>query len=171
MLLEEEVEVLVVKESTKESTKMETHETSVDPAPSSTTETKISKQDAKALWMSLRLKMVSNDSEDKPSQMETNAKAKPSKKKVKKTSVPMSKLVYGGMAIVDMKKSMEKEFVMALQDRVMEETKDRKNAVEAYVTPRILGNRNVKIIFVSFFGSTPLTLVKVFYKSNFFLNI
>ncbi|KAF2301298.1 hypothetical protein GH714_022483 [Hevea brasiliensis] len=33
----------------------------------------------------------------------------------------------------DVQKAVEKEFEMALQDRVMEETKDRKNAVEAYV--------------------------------------
>lgn len=45
----------------------------------------------------------------------------------------MSELVYGGMATADLQKSMEKEFEMALQDRVMEETKDKKNAVEAFV--------------------------------------
>nr|KAJ0219099.1 hypothetical protein LSAT_V11C300129500 [Lactuca sativa] len=33
----------------------------------------------------------------------------------------------------DMQKAVEKEFEMALQDRVMEETKDKKNAVESYV--------------------------------------
>ncbi|XP_068651510.1 heat shock 70 kDa protein 15-like [Aristolochia californica] len=33
----------------------------------------------------------------------------------------------------DVQKAVEKEFEMALQDRVMEETKEKKNAVEAYV--------------------------------------
>ncbi|KAL2487570.1 Heat shock 70 kDa protein 14 [Forsythia ovata] len=37
------------------------------------------------------------------------------------------------MAAADMQKVVESEFEMALQDRVMEETKDKKNAVEAYV--------------------------------------
>ena len=55
------------------------------------------------------------------------------KRKVKKTNIPVAELVYGGMIPGDLQKSVEKEFEMALQDRVMEETKDRKNAVEAYV--------------------------------------
>ncbi|KAL2468362.1 Heat shock 70 kDa protein 15 [Forsythia ovata] len=55
------------------------------------------------------------------------------KKKVKKTSVPLKELVYGGMAAAYVQKALEKEFEMALQDRVMEEIKDKKNAVEAYV--------------------------------------
>lgn len=37
------------------------------------------------------------------------------------------------MAPADVQKAVEKEFEMALQDRIMEETKDKKNAVEAYV--------------------------------------
>ena len=45
----------------------------------------------------------------------------------------MVELVYGAMAAADVQKAVEKEFEMALQDRVMEETKDKKNAVEAYV--------------------------------------
>lgn len=59
--------------------------------------------------------------------------AEVSKKKVKKTNVSVSEIVYGGMAATDLQKAVEKEFEMALQDRVMEETKDKKNAVEAYV--------------------------------------
>lgn len=45
----------------------------------------------------------------------------------------MVELVYGGLASADVQKAVEKEFEMALQDRVMEETKEKKNAVEAYV--------------------------------------
>ncbi|KAG4961567.1 hypothetical protein JHK87_038200 [Glycine soja] len=55
------------------------------------------------------------------------------KKKVKKINIPVVELVYGAMAATDVQKAVEKEFEMALQDRVMEETKDKKNAVEAYV--------------------------------------
>lgn len=59
--------------------------------------------------------------------------AEVAKKKVKKTNIPVSGFVYGGMEAADLQKAVEKEFEMALQDRVMEETKDKKNAVEAYV--------------------------------------
>lgn len=55
------------------------------------------------------------------------------KRKVKKTNIPVVELVYGGMPPSDVQKAIEKEFEMALQDRVMEETKDKKNAVESYV--------------------------------------
>lgn len=55
------------------------------------------------------------------------------KKKVKKVNIPVSEKVYGAMLSADVQKAVEKEFEMALQDRVMEETKDKKNAVEAYV--------------------------------------
>lgn len=55
------------------------------------------------------------------------------KKKVKKTNVPVAEMVHGGMNPADLQKALEKEFEMALQDRVMEETKDKKNAVESYV--------------------------------------
>ncbi|KAH7867181.1 hypothetical protein Vadar_030104 [Vaccinium darrowii] len=55
------------------------------------------------------------------------------KKKVKKRNVPVTEIVYGGMPPADAQKAVEKEFEMALQDRIMEETKDKKNAVEAYV--------------------------------------
>ena len=55
------------------------------------------------------------------------------KKKVKKVNIPVVGLVYGAMEASDVQKAVEKEFEMALQDRVMEDTKDKKNAVEAYI--------------------------------------
>lgn len=73
------------------------------------------------------------EAEDKAAQMETDAKAKTVKKKVKKTEVPFSERVYGAMPRTDLQKATDEEFEMALQDRVMEETKEKKNAVEAYV--------------------------------------
>ncbi|KAK4590592.1 hypothetical protein RGQ29_020948 [Quercus rubra] len=72
------------------------------------------------------------EEEDKPVQMEADTKVE-APKKVKKTNIPVAELVYGGMFPTDVQKAVEKEFEMALQDRVMEETKDRKNAVEAYI--------------------------------------
>jgi heat shock protein 4 len=55
------------------------------------------------------------------------------KKKTKRTEVPVHEQVLGGLPGPELQKAQEKEFEMALQDRVMEETKDKKNAVEAYV--------------------------------------
>ncbi|CAA2980761.1 heat shock 70 kDa 15-like [Olea europaea subsp. europaea] len=133
LLEEEEVEVPVVKKSAKEPTKMETDEAAVDPAPSSTTETDVNMQDAKGSADVSGSENGVPDLRDKPSRMETDAKEEAQKKKVKKTSVPLSELVHGGMATVDLQKAVEKECEMALQDHVMEETKDKKNAVEAYV--------------------------------------
>lgn len=52
---------------------------------------------------------------------------------MKKSNIPLAEVVYGAMSTVDVQKALEKEFEMALQDRVMEDTKDKKNAVEAYV--------------------------------------
>lgn len=52
---------------------------------------------------------------------------------MKKTNIPVSEVVYGGIPPAEVQKLVEKEFEMALQDRVMEETKEKKNAVESYV--------------------------------------
>ncbi|KAK6776003.1 hypothetical protein RDI58_027004 [Solanum bulbocastanum] len=100
LMEEEEVEVPVVKETTKEPAKMETDEASVDDAPSTTSETD-----------------------------ETDAKVEAPKKKVKKTSLPVTEIVYDALSAVDVQKANAKEFEIALQDRVMEETKDKKNVV------------------------------------------
>ncbi|KAH7865813.1 hypothetical protein Vadar_011568 [Vaccinium darrowii] len=126
MLEEEEVEVPVAKEAGK----MDTDETSCDTAPSAT-ETDVNMQDAKSDTPGAENGVPGSG--DKPIQMETDAKVEVPKKKVKKWNVPVTEIVYGGMAPADVQKAVEKEFEMALQDRVMEETKDKKNAVEAYV--------------------------------------
>ncbi|KDO51189.1 hypothetical protein CISIN_1g003056mg [Citrus sinensis] len=136
LLEEEEVEVPVTKEPEKEAAKMETDEVPSDAAPPSSSETDVNMQDAKGTADAQGTTDAPGaengvpESGDKPTQMETD---KTPKKKVKKTNIPVSELVYGGMLPVDVQKAVEKEFEMALQDRVMEETKDRKNAVEAYV--------------------------------------
>ncbi|KAH9714511.1 Heat shock 70 kDa protein 14 [Citrus sinensis] len=116
LLEEEEVEVPVTKEPEKEAAKMETDEVPSDAAPPSSSETDVNMQDAKGT-----------------ADAQVSFWVQTPKKKVKKTNIPVSELVYGGMLPVDVQKAVEKEFEMALQDRVMEETKDRKNAVEAYV--------------------------------------
>ncbi|CAI6000830.1 unnamed protein product [Closterium sp. NIES-64] len=55
------------------------------------------------------------------------------KKKTKKTDVPIEAHLVGGLPPAALQQLVEEEFVMALQDRVMEETKEKKNAVESYV--------------------------------------
>ncbi|XP_057459721.1 heat shock 70 kDa protein 15-like [Actinidia eriantha] len=130
LLEEEEVEVPIVKESAKDAAKMETDEAPNDSTPSAA-ENDINMQDAKADASGPENGVP--ESGDKPVQMETDAKVEAPKKKVKKFNVPVAEIVYGGMATADVQKAVEKEFEMALQDRVMEETKDKKNAVEAYV--------------------------------------
>ncbi|XVF74602.1 hypothetical protein PTKIN_Ptkin13bG0125200 [Pterospermum kingtungense] len=131
----EEVEVPVSKEPEKEDTKMETDEAPRDTAAPSANETDVNMQDAKGTADAAGVENGVPESGDKPVQMDTDAKVEdPEKKvKVKKTDIPVAELVYGAMLPADVQKAVEKEFEMALQDRVMEETKDKKNAVEAYV--------------------------------------
>ncbi|GLT52070.1 hypothetical protein SLA2020_254320 [Shorea laevis] len=133
LLEEEEVEVPVSKEPAKEGSKMETDEAPSDAAPPSTNEGDVNMQDAKPAADAPGVENGVPESDEKPVQMETDSKVEAPKKKVKKTNVTVSELVYGALSPGDLQKAVEKEFEMALQDRVMEETKDKKNAVEAYV--------------------------------------
>ncbi|KAJ4851009.1 hypothetical protein Tsubulata_033573 [Turnera subulata] len=132
LLEEEEVEVPVTKEPAKEATKMEIDEPAADAAPPSSNESDANTQDAKGTDAA-GVENGSTDAGDQSTQMEVDTKAEAPKKKVKKTNIPVAEHVYGAMLSADVQKALEKEFEMALQDRVMEETKDRKNAVEAYV--------------------------------------
>lgn len=149
LLEEEEVDVPVLREPTKEATKIETegpnNSTSVetdaqeatkmetDEASSNPASGDVNMQDAKGPSNACGAENGAMETGDKPVQMDTDAKAEIPKKKNKKTDIPVTELVYGGMLPADIQKAIEKEFEMALQDRVMEETKDKKNAVEAYV--------------------------------------
>ncbi|MBA0739825.1 hypothetical protein Gogos_013056 [Gossypium gossypioides] len=133
LLEEEEVEVPVSKEPAKEDAKMETDEKPNDSSAPGANETDVNMQDAKGTAEAAGVENGVPQSGDKPVQMETDTKVEAPKKKVKKTNVPVAELVYGAMVSGDLQKAVEKEFEMALQDRVMEETKDKKNAVEAYV--------------------------------------
>ncbi|XP_058192438.1 heat shock 70 kDa protein 14-like isoform X3 [Rhododendron vialii] len=54
-------------------------------------------------------------------------------KEANKTNIPVVEHIYGGMCPADVQKATEEEFEMAFQDRIMEETQNKKNAVEAYV--------------------------------------
>ncbi|MQL77391.1 hypothetical protein Taro_009814 [Colocasia esculenta] len=133
MLEEEELEVPLSasKESTKESMKMDTD----DPENKCDVNMQEAKVDPEGSGSEVGngTLEVEDKHADKPVEMETDDKIEALKKKVKKTIVPVSEIVYGALLGADLQKMIEKEFEMALQDRVMEETKDRKNAVEAYV--------------------------------------
>ncbi|TVU17180.1 hypothetical protein EJB05_33197 [Eragrostis curvula] len=134
MLEEEDVEVPVTSANdvAKDASKMETDEAPSDPASG----TDVNMQDPKSTETAEGAAAAENgaqDTEEKSVPMDTDAKVEPSKKKVKKTSVPVHELVYGALEPGELQKAVEKEYEMALQDRVMEETKEKKNAVESYV--------------------------------------
>ncbi|XP_050136169.1 LOW QUALITY PROTEIN: heat shock 70 kDa protein 15 [Malus sylvestris] len=113
--------------------KQSTNEALIHAAPPSTNETDVNMQDAKDTANAPGAKNCVPESRDKPVQMETDAKTDAKKIKVKKTNIRLTELVYGRMPPSEVQKAIEKEFEMALQDRVMEEIKDKKNVVKAYV--------------------------------------
>ncbi|XP_042407686.1 heat shock 70 kDa protein 15-like isoform X2 [Zingiber officinale] len=123
----EEVEILVLAEPPKESAQMVIDNGAID---SSKTEADVSMEDAKT---SGRVENGVSESKEKPYTWKLTKNVEYSKKKVKKTNIPAVETVYGVLSSDELQKAIKKEFEMALQDRVMEETKDRKNAVEAYV--------------------------------------
>ncbi|CAI8601198.1 unnamed protein product [Vicia faba] len=130
LLEEEEVEVSDSKESAKETTKVDVN--AAAPPTSNENDADVNMQDAKSSADTPGVENGVPESGNKPVQMDVDD-AKAPKKKVKKSTIPVVELVYGAMTPVEVQKAVEKEYEMALQDRVMEETKDRKNAVEAYV--------------------------------------
>ncbi|KAK9677123.1 hypothetical protein RND81_11G123000 [Saponaria officinalis] len=125
LLEEEEIDVSV----SKDEAKMDTDVPNEGVSP----ENDVNMQDAKENGIPESGEASAAEAVEKPVQMDTDIKTDASKKKVKKSSVPVSEVVHGGLTKSGVEKAVEKEFEMALQDRVMEETKDRKNAVEAYV--------------------------------------
>uniref|UniRef100_A0A804PYT1 Heat shock 70 kDa protein 14 n=1 Tax=Zea mays TaxID=4577 RepID=A0A804PYT1_MAIZE len=134
IMLEDDVEVPVssANEAPNDTMKMDTDDAPSDPAVASD----VNMQEPKSADTAEAAHAAENgpqDTEEKSVPMETDAKVEPSKKKVKKITVPVHELVYGALAAADLQKAVEKEYEMALQDRVMEETKEKKNAVEAYV--------------------------------------
>ena len=54
-------------------------------------------------------------------------------KATRRLELPISEYVYGGMTKGDISEAQEKELQLAQQDRTMEETKNKKNALESYV--------------------------------------
>ncbi|KAK4754299.1 hypothetical protein SAY87_002403 [Trapa incisa] len=134
LLEEEEIEVPVTNEPAKEANKMDTDE-HAEVAPPTSGEADVNMQDAKGIadGDTSGVENGLSESADKPVQMETDSKVEAPKRKVKKTNVPVVESIHGGLSRENLQKAVEKEFEMALQDRIMEETKDKKNAVEAYV--------------------------------------
>lgn len=54
-------------------------------------------------------------------------------KAASRLEIPISENIYGGMTEAELSKAKEKEVQLAQQDRIMEQTKDKKNALESYV--------------------------------------
>lgn len=52
---------------------------------------------------------------------------------MKKLDIPVSETEYGGMTKAELAEAHDKEFQLAQQDIKMEQTKDKKNALESYV--------------------------------------
>lgn len=61
------------------------------------------------------------------------AKATKEEKSTRRLEIPVSENIYGGMTTVELSEAQEKELQLAQQDRTMEETKNKKNALESYV--------------------------------------
>uniref|UniRef100_A0A0C9S4G3 TSA: Wollemia nobilis Ref_Wollemi_Transcript_13942_3262 transcribed RNA sequence n=1 Tax=Wollemia nobilis TaxID=56998 RepID=A0A0C9S4G3_9CONI len=145
MIEEEEVEVPVttVKDTPKEdkgTVAMETDDGQTNGVPAAEENADVNMHDDKSTAEppstgTTGAENGAPETEDKvAAQMETDAKVKTvKKKKVKKTEIPFIETILGGLPKSDLQKAQEKEFEMALQDRIMEETKEKKNAVEAYV--------------------------------------
>lgn len=55
------------------------------------------------------------------------------KDKATRQDIPVSENIYGGMSSGELMEAREKELELAQQDQTMEETKNRKNALESYV--------------------------------------
>ncbi|KAL5972657.1 hypothetical protein ACLOJK_039462 [Asimina triloba] len=51
----------------------------------------------------------------------------------RRIEIPVTETVYGGLSKAELLKAQEKELQLAHQDRVVEQTKERKNSLEAYV--------------------------------------
>lgn len=55
------------------------------------------------------------------------------KGKVRRQDIAVSERVYGGMTKAELSQAQEREYQLTQQDIKMEQTKDKKNSLEAYV--------------------------------------
>lgn len=58
--------------------------------------------------------------------------------------IPVNEVVFGGMTTTDISLAQALEKRLTLQDRIVEQTKERKNALEAYV----YDSRNMVMILI-----------------------
>uniref|UniRef100_A0A804QR45 Uncharacterized protein n=1 Tax=Zea mays TaxID=4577 RepID=A0A804QR45_MAIZE len=116
-MLEEDVAVPVsfANEAPKDTTKMDTDDAPSDPVSG----TDVNVHEPDTTEAAPAAENGAENPEEKSVPMETDAKVEPSERKVKRTSVPVHALVYGALAVADLQKAVEKEYEMALQDRVM----------------------------------------------------
>jgi len=55
------------------------------------------------------------------------------KRRLRRMAIPVAVNILGGLSQPEIQKAIDKEYNLAYQDKIMEETKDKKNAVESYV--------------------------------------
>lgn len=67
------------------------------------------------------------------SQAELTKREVVKKRKLRRIAIPVTLEIMGGLSHVEIQKAIENEYNLANQDKIMEETKDKKNAVESYV--------------------------------------
>lgn len=61
------------------------------------------------------------------------ADGKTNDKTMRRLEIPVSENINGTMTKVELMEAQDKEFKLAQQDRTMEQTKEKKNALESYV--------------------------------------
>lgn len=54
-------------------------------------------------------------------------------KSTRRHEIPVSENIYGGMTEAELSEAQEKEIQLTQQDRTVEQTKEKKNALESYV--------------------------------------
>eukprot|EP01018_Ginkgo_biloba_P010427 Gb_20168 [translate_table: standard] len=126
LIEEEEVEVPV----TKSATPMETdrNKESGNTFDPSTDATMDDAENGHASQTGSTSPAAENSVEVEPSKQEVVKK-----KRTKRTDIPVSEVIVGGLSKLELQKAEEKEYELAHNDKIMEDTKDSKNAVEAYV--------------------------------------
>ncbi|KAF4394583.1 hypothetical protein F8388_020408, partial [Cannabis sativa] len=79
---------------------------------------------------------MSNGVEDGTAQSEfahASANAATNEKATRRLELPISEIINGGMTEGEISEALDKELQLAQQDQIMEETKNKKNALESYV--------------------------------------
>ncbi|WRX28889.1 Heat shock protein 70 family - like 10 [Theobroma cacao] len=97
----------------------------------------ITREDTHSEMSTKEAQHVTNSSEDsttvrsKPSH--ASADGRPNDKATRRLEIPICENIYGAMTKAELIEAQDKELKLAQHDRTMEQTKERKNALESYV--------------------------------------